>query len=205
VTSSEISPGKTLFFGDSITVGEGLPDPGEERWTALVAKAQGRIELNEGKGGRPASALDEFRAVLLAHRKDVEIDRLVLALGGNDARDDALDIARQVARNVGEMIDLARRETPSWDVIICGPYDVNRDYLQRKEIAALRERNLQAIDWSLRALALAEKCEFIHFLGVLPPESLIADGVHPDAGGHSALASAFLTAIRSQSSSQPVH
>jgi lysophospholipase L1-like esterase len=197
MTPSKLSPCKTLYFGDSITIGEGLLGPSEERWTALVAKAQGRAEVNEGKGGRPASALDDFHAVFSVHRKDIEIDRLVLALGGNDSRDDAPNIAEQVARNVGEMIDWSRRETPSWEVIICGPYNVNREYLQRKDISDLRERNLRAIDGSLRALAQSKKCVFIPFLNVLPPESLIGDGVHPAASGHSALAATFLAAIPS--------
>jgi acyl-CoA thioesterase-1 len=185
-------PIKSLFFGDSITVGQGLIHPESERWTARVAKAQGCVEINEGKGGRPSSALDEFRVALDKWKGDAGITRLVLALGGNDARDTAPDVAERVARNVGQMIDLARQAAPAWEIVICGPYNINRDQLQKKEIADLREKNLQAIGPALQMLAKAKRCPYVAFYGVIPPGSLTADGVHPDAAGHAALATAFL-------------
>jgi len=185
---------KTLFFGDSITVGEGLLHPNEERWTALVARAQACAEINEGKGGRPASALEEFRAALKTHRTDAAINRLVIALGGNDARSPEPDIAAQVARNVGEMVDLTRATAPSWAVIICGPYNINRAHLQNKAIADLRKMNLVAINSALRTLAEAKGCPYVKYLGVVPSETLTSDGVHPAAPGHAAIGAAFLAA-----------
>jgi len=194
---------KTLFFGDSITVGEGLSRPEEERWTALVSVAQAWAEVNEGKGGRPSSAWDEFCAVFDARKSDPDINRFVVALGGNDARDPAPDIAAQVARNVGRMIDHARQEAPAWAILVGGPYNINRLHLQKKEIADLREKNLLAIEATLRALARAKRCPFVPFLGAIPPGSLTADGVHPDTAGHRALASIFLASFSSTLSSKP--
>ena len=185
---------KTLFFGDSNTVGEGLSDAPVERWASRVARAQDHVEINEGQGGRPASALADFERALAAHKSDAMIVRLVIALGGNDARDDAPDIAAQVKTNVGRMIHLAGQEKPAWKIVICSPSNINREHLQRKEIADLREKNLLAIRSALRELAGDKGCPFVDFLGVLPPTSLTADGVHPDAAGHAALAAAFLTA-----------
>jgi lysophospholipase L1-like esterase len=104
-------------------------------------------------------------------------------------------IAERVSRNDGQMIDLARRAAPGWEIVVCGPYNINRDHLQRKEIADLREKNLQAIGPALKALTKAKGCRFIDFQGVIPPGSLTADGVHPDAAGHAALAAAFLAAF----------
>ena len=189
---------KTLFFGDSITVGEGLLRPEEERWTALVAAARGWTEVNEGRGGRPSSAWDEFCAVFEARKSDPDIDRFVVALGGNDARDAAPDIAVQVARNVGRMIDRVRQEAPAWAIVVGGPYNINRLHLQKKEIADLREKNLLAIEGTVRAMTQAKGCPFVPFLGAIPPEALTADGVHPDAAGHLALAFIFLASFHSQ-------
>ena len=155
----------------------------------------GATEINEGKGGRPSSALDEFRAVLENHRVEPEIDRFVVALGGNDARSPEPGIAAQVARNVGEMIDLVRSGATAWKIIVCGPCNINRAHLQNKAIADLREKNLLEIDSALQALADRKECPFVKFLGVIPHESLSVDGVHPGATGHVALAATFLASL----------
>jgi len=181
-----------LFFGDSITVGQGLARPETERWSARVAAARGVGEINEGRGGRPASALAEFRTVLDGRRDETGITALVLALGANDAREEAADIAVTTARHVAALIDWTREAAPHWNITVCSPYGINRACLQRQEIAALRERNLVAIGAALREMAETRACLYVDFEGVLPLGSLVADGVHPDASGHEALATAFL-------------
>jgi acyl-CoA thioesterase-1 len=193
-------PTKSLFFGDSNTLGEGLLDPHIDRWTARVARAGGHVELNEGKGGRPSSALEDFCSVLETWKNDTEVSCLAIALGGNDARDAAPDVGEKVARNVGLMIDLARRDAPTWEIVLCGPCNISRDHLEKKDIADLREKNLLMIRAALRALSGIKGCLFVDFLGIVPTSSLTADGVHPDAAGHMALACHFLASFPSKSS-----
>ncbi|SDU05265.1 acyl-CoA thioesterase-1 [Verrucomicrobium sp. GAS474] len=190
-----MSKSTILFFGDSITVGQELAAPGIERWSSRVATAFDAVEINEGRGGRPASALDEFRAILAGAKEG--ITHLVIALGSNDARENVPAIAAEVAANVATQIGLARAAFPAWKIVVCGPYDIHAAYLERQDIAAYRGRNLEAIGSALRAMAAAEGVPFVDFAGVLPPRSLTHDGVHPDASGHAALASAFLAQLPS--------
>jgi len=189
---------KTLFLGDSITVGEGLHHPETERWTALVSKANGWVEINAGKGGRPSSAMAEIKAIIEHHQADPGITRLVIALGANDARNPSPDIAEQVVHNLGQTIDLAHAAAPGWAIILCSVYNINRDHLANKAIADVRERNLKAINAAVQKLATDRHLPFVEYLGVLPPDSLTADGVHPDAAGHAALAKIFLSTIPSK-------
>ena len=186
---------KTLFIGDSITLGQGTHQPGTERWTALVSKASGWVEINEGKGGRPSSAMAEIKAIIEKHKSDSGITRLVIALGANDSREPSPDIAEQVAHNLAETIDLAHAAAPGWQITLCGPYNVNREHLANKEVAQYRERNLVAIDAAVKKLAADRHLPFVEYLGVIPPTSLTVDGVHPDAAGYAAVAKTFLSSI----------
>ena len=186
---------KTLFIGDSITLGQGAHHPETERWTALVSKAQGWVEINEGKGGRPSSAMAEIKAIIEKRKSDPGITRLVIALGANDSRDPSPNIAEQVVHHLGETIDLAHAVAPGWQIILCGPYNVNREHLANKEVAQYREQNLTAIDAAVKKLAADRHLPFVEYLGVIPPGSLTVDGVHPDPAGYAAVAKIFLSSI----------
>ena len=192
MTSATRSHSKVLYFGDSITVGERLIHPEVERWMARASATLGVLELNEGRGGRPSSALDEFRTILDASSGNPQIVQLVIALGANDARSDAPDVAATTAKNVRQIIEWTRIAAPTWNIVVCSPYNINRAYLERKEIADLRERNLLEIGKALQKVAEKNGCRYVDFLKSLPPESLTEDGVHPNTLGHAALAATFI-------------
>jgi len=180
---------KVLFFGDSITAGQGVTPA--ERWTSLVAaRSHGAFtELNEGKGGRPTSAIDEFSAAVEKYREDPAVAVLVIALGANDARDTSPDCVAQATGNLAKMIAIARERAPRWRIAVCTPYNINLAALgPTHAIGPLRERNLIGMRQAFQVLALKERCSVIDLYGVIPPASQTHDGVHPDPAGHAAIA-----------------
>jgi acyl-CoA thioesterase-1 len=188
-TPGQATPVKILFFGDSITKGKGVP--ADQRWTSLVAAhSNGNLaEINEGKGGRPASAVGEFARAVEKYSSDPEISVLVIALGTNDARDTSPDCVVKTTNYIAQMITLARAKAPQWRVVICAPYNINKDALKEShDIGPTREQNLIGMETAFKDLAARENCGFIDLYGLIPLSSLTVDGVHPDAAGHAAIA-----------------
>ncbi|PAW75802.1 MAG: hypothetical protein B9S32_17230 [Verrucomicrobia bacterium Tous-C9LFEB] len=178
---------KILFFGDSITWGQGLAHSEKERWSARLSSRSGFVEVNEGKPGRPASALDEFDVALDRHHLDQDIHWLFLALGANDARDTGMDCVENTVAHIASLIARTQKKAPQWKIVLCSPYNIAKSHLERQEIAESRERNLLAMRAAYRALAEREGVGFIDFYGSIPSDSLRADGVHPNAEGHLAI------------------
>ncbi|HEX4083996.1 MAG TPA: SGNH/GDSL hydrolase family protein [Chthoniobacteraceae bacterium] len=189
MTRAEAMPLKVLFFGDSITKGQGVT--ADQRWTALVAAhSHGAfVEVNEGKPGRPAAAVGEFSKMLEEYPANSGISVLVIALGTNDSRDTSPNCVRKTAAYLSKMVTMARTREPGWKIVICAPYNINKDALKKsRSIGPIRERNLIGMGKAFKELASREGCGFIDFYGVIPPASLTVDGVHPDAAGHAAIA-----------------
>jgi len=188
-TSGQAAPVKVLFFGDSITKGKGVPP--DQRWTALAAaQSHGAfVEINEGKFGRPAAAVNEFSKAVEKYKGDSAIAVLVIALGTNDSRDKAPNCVEKTTNSIAKEIGIARAQAPQWRIVICAPYNINTDALKESHaIGPMREQNLIGMSKAFKDLAARESCGFIDFYGVIPPSSLIVDGVHPDATGHAAIA-----------------
>ena len=158
-----------LYFGDSITAGFNLPP--EAVWPSLVEKAsQGTFRaINEG---------------------------LVIALGGNDARDISGNCVPNALKNIREMIALTRAARPGIPILLVGPTNINKDCLgPTKPIANERDQNLRDLNAAYEKLAWELSCYFVSLYGVIPPDSLAVDGVHPDAEGNRPLAAKMLDVL----------
>jgi acyl-CoA thioesterase-1 len=189
-----------VVYGDSITAGELLENP-DERWTSLVqAQVRSTLQIiNEGKGGRPTDSLLEFEAML---KRQPEMDLLVIALGGNDARLDLSD--RCVPNAVANLKTMMRRARETFgkqldkqlSILLVAPTNINKDALgPSRPIGQEREANLIALNAAYPQLAESENCAFVSTYGVVPGSSLQHDGVHPDAVGHAEIARVMLPAI----------
>jgi acyl-CoA thioesterase-1 len=99
--------------------------------------------------------------------------------------------------NVRAMVDRGRRAYGAGlRVLLVGPPNLRKDALgPTKPIADQRDAKLRELGSAFEALAKELGCEFVGLYGVVPPESLTKDGVHPDAGGNAAIAKAMLSAL----------
>lgn len=179
-----------VVFGDSIAEGGALPkDQRAKAWVNVVqAESGGRLALvNEGKGGRPTDSVKEFDA-MLARRPHADV--LVIALGINDSRDVTDACVPKAVANVRAMVDRGRRAYgPGVRVLLVGPPNIRKDALgPTKPIADQREAKVRELGAAFEALAKEVGGEFVSLYGVVPPESLTKDGVHPDAAGNAAIA-----------------
>ena len=189
------SPKIVVIYGDSITTGELLKDK-QERWASQVeSQAGGALQvINEGKGGRPTNSLGDFEAMM---KRRSRMDALVIALGGNDARDVSGRCVPNALRNVKTMVVRARESYgAALPILLVAPTNIRKDALgPSKPIANEREANLIALNDAYPILAKEQNCAFVSTYDVVPHESLKVDGVHPDAFGHAEIAKVMLPAI----------
>lgn len=183
-----------VVFGDSITEGNSLPDKERSNaWVPLVERlSQGPLKLiNEGQGGRPTNSVAEFVAMLKRHSR---MDLLVLALGANDARDISGHCVSNAIAHLRNMIDKARQAFgPTLQILLVAPTNIRKDALgPTREIGNERDANLRALAIAYETLAMEENCAFTSLYGLIPPECLTRDGVHPDSRGHALIATAIL-------------
>lgn len=193
----EAGPQRVLCFGDSITQGGALPVAEKTSlWLLQVEKkADGKLRLlNEGKGGRPTNSVEEFRAALKKH--DGAFDELLISLGTNDSRDITDKCVPEAVKNIRQMITMAREKVPNLRVLLVGPPNINKNALgPTKPIANEREQKLKDLNAAFEQLAKDEKCDFVSLFGAVPDESLLRDGVHPDAKGNTAIAAVIYGAL----------
>lgn len=200
------SPKTVLVFGDSITEAKDLPENERDRaWVCLVEKnSGGRVKtINEGKGGRPTSALREFEEMLQRHPRP---DLFVIALGGNDARDTTCSCVPNAFSNLRIMIERSREAYGSdLPILLVAPTNIRKDCLgPSRPIADEREENLVALGAAIKVLADESGCHFVSTYNSIPPASLAIDGVHPDKAGHAAIAAIMLPAVLSASGADAV-
>lgn len=190
-------PKVVVVFGDSITEGAKLAaDELSRLWVQQVeAKSKGTLRMvNEGKGGRPTDSLREFDEML---KRQPKADLLIIALGGNDARDTSGKCVPNALNNLKAMIKRGRETYGAkLPVLLVAPTNIRKDTLgPSKPIADQREANLRALNAACPELAKTENCAFVSLYGVLPKAGLRLDGVHPDAAGHDEIAKVMLPAI----------
>ncbi len=91
------------------------------------------------------------------------------------------------------MIQRARQCYGPWvKVLIVGPPNINKSALvATKPIATEREAKLKELGDSFAKLAKELNCDYVSLFGIVPENSMMVDGVHPDAKGHAAIASAL--------------
>ena len=194
-------PARVLCFGDSITEGGALPkDDKPFVWPALVEQASvGALKmLNEGKGGRPTASVVDFERALAKHVEAGGVDVVMIALGTNDSRDVTDACVPTAVANVRKMIDHARRTLgPESELLLVGPPNLNKDALgPTKPIADQRDRKLRDLNDAFKSLAADTRCAFVSLYGVVPPECMKKDGVHPDKAGNELIAKSVLNALR---------
>ncbi len=169
-----------VFFGDSLTFGYGLDDPGAEAYPALIQKKIAEAHLNyrvvnAGLSGETTAG--GLRRVDWVLRQPIDV--FVLALGGNDG---LRGLAPAVtAENLKAIVGHVRAKYPAAKIVLAGmqmPPSMGPDYA----------RDFGAI---FPALAREEHLTLIPFLleGVGGREDLNqADRIHPTAAGHEVVA-----------------
>jgi len=188
------APLTIVVFGDSLTEGNML-EAGERGrlWVTLVQEeSKGKLALvNEGKGGRPTNSVDEFRGMLGRH---AQMGGLIIALGTNDSRDIKDDCVPKAVANIRAMITAAREAYgATLPILLVGPANIRKDALgPTRPIADQRDAKLRELGAAYEKLAKEMNCSFVSLYGVVPPESLSKDGVHPDGAGNEAMAKVLL-------------
>lgn len=183
-----------LVFGDSLAAGNMLPAADREHlWVRRAARdSGGRLTpINEGKGGRPTGSVADFKAALARHPGATA---LAIMLGTNDSRDTSAQCVAKATANITAMIEHARAvRGADFSILLIAPPNINKDALgPSKPIASEREANLRNLADAYRALSEKHNTRFATLHGILPPETLAKDGVHPDARGNDLIAAALL-------------
>ena len=173
-------PKTIVFFGDSLTAGLGLAEPGEQAFPALIQKKIDAAHLawrvvNAGLSGETTSG--GLRRIDWVLRQP--IDLIVLELGGNDGLRGIEPAVSQ--RNLQGIIDRVRAKNPATKIVLAGmllPPSVGAEYVH--DFAAMYP-----------ALAEQNHLALVPFLleGVGGEEGLNQrDGIHPTAAGHEIVA-----------------
>jgi acyl-CoA thioesterase-1 len=168
-------PRTIVFFGDSLTAGLGLPDPGTQSYPALIQK---RIDaghlpwrvVNAGLSGETSAG--GLRRVDWFLRQRVDV--FVLELGANDGlRGTPPEVTRE---NLQAIIDKVRSSWPEAKIVLAGmrmPPSMGLDYAE-------------AFHSVYPALATKNELTLVPFLleGVAErPEMNQGDGIHPNVPG----------------------
>jgi acyl-CoA thioesterase-1 len=164
-----------IFFGDSLTAGLGLSDPGTQSFPAQIQRKIDAAHLpwrvvNAGLSGETSAGGLRRIDWVLNQRMDV----FVLELGANDGlRGTATDVTQA---NLQAIIDRVRSRYPDARIVLAGmrmPPNMGQDYTE----------SFQAI---YATLARRNRIALIPFLleGVAErPELNQADGIHPNPAG----------------------
>jgi acyl-CoA thioesterase-1 len=189
VLSAQAQAGHTLlFFGDSLTAGYGLSDPGSQAYPAVI---QAKIDaarlpwhvVNAGLSGETsAGGLRRLDWVL-----NQKVDVFVLELGANDGlRGTAPSVTEA---NLQAIIERVRFKYPRAAIVLAGmrmPANMGADYAGA----------FQAI---YPALARKDDITLIPFLldGVaMMPDLNQGDGIHPTASGAAIVANGVWKVIQ---------
>ncbi len=174
------APRTVVFFGDSLTAGLGLAEPGEEAFPGLIQKKLAATHqawriVNAGLSGETTSG--GLRRIEWILRQPFDV--LVLELGANDG---LRGIEPAVSRaNLQGIIDRVRAKNPTVKILLTGmqmPPSFGQDYA--RDFATiypeLAEKNhLALVPFLLDSVALQ-------------PELNQRDGMHPTAEGHAIVA-----------------
>lgn len=165
-----------VFFGDSLTAGYGLEDPGAEAYPAVI---QQRIEqehlawkvVNAGLSGETsAGGLHRIDWILRQ-----PVDLFFLALGGNDGLR-GIDPA-VTEKNLDGIIARVRAKYPAARVVVAGmqmPAAMGEDFAQRYRTVfptVAEDNHAVLLPFLLQGVAGR-------------PDLNQADGIHPNIAGH---------------------
>jgi acyl-CoA thioesterase I len=177
-----------VFFGDSLTAGYGLGDPGTEAYPALL---QQKIEaaglnwrvVNAGLSGETtAGGLRRVDWILRQH-----VDIFVLALGANDG---LRGVNPAVSRtNLQQIIERVRAKYPQAKIVLAGmqmPREMGDDYIREFQAmypAIAKEHDLTLIPFLLEGVG--GQREFNQ-----------PDRIHPNTEGHTVIAETVWKRLR---------
>jgi len=178
-----------LFFGDSLTAGYGLDDPATQAYPAVIQQKIRAAGLdwqvvNAGLSGETSAG--GLRRVDWVLRQ--RVDCFVLELGGNDGLRGIPPATTEA--NLQAIIDRVRAKAPAARIVLVGieaPPNMGEDFT----------RALAAI---FPVLAARNHLPLVPFLlaGVAGRPGLNqADGIHPTAKGHVAVAETVWAVLKS--------
>lgn len=177
-----------VFFGDSLTAGYGLDNPGEDAYPALIQK---RIDaqnlpwriVNAGLSGETSSG--GLRRVDWVLRQPADI--FVLALGANDG---LRGISPELTRsNLEQILQRVRAKYPQAKLVVTGmqmPPAFGADYARRFEAmfpAVAEKHDATLVPFLLEGVG-----------GM--PEFNLGDRIHPNEAGHERLAKNVWSKLR---------
>jgi acyl-CoA thioesterase-1 len=170
-----------LAFGDSITRGLGVPAESAypARLEALLKRVDSRaIVVNRGVGGETtAEGLARFASVLAAERPG-----FVLIMEGTNSP--------EASDNVNNLREMVRRAKANKTVPLVGAVPPQFGELEFKN------RLIAALNGRIAGMAAGEDVTFVDTFTPLNRSDLFrADGLHPNADGHSILAEVWFGAI----------
>ena len=198
---------RIVCFGDSNTWGHVAITGGRydenTRWTGRLQNllGDGWIVVEEGQRGRTTVWDDPVEQRMAGHKylwpcldSHAPVDLLIIMLGTNDTKPYFGVPARSIADGAGRLVDIARkcnfgREDKAPKVLLISPIRLmpQTDYphLFGQEAAA----KSQLFSQEFARVADSFGCYFLDAAEFAGPDP--ADGVHLDAAGHGALASAI--------------
>ena len=191
----EASTPKAAFIGDSITAGYGASSE-QKRWTSLVSQKMGWIEHNFGRGGtgylatssRQGCGLD-FCPNYLGMLNDVvssDPDIVVVAGGANDMTE-FVSNRGLVSRAIIDTFNEVRKRLPNARIIAVGPF--------ARDITS----SVIAFDLVVQDAARAIGGEYVSMIApnpVLQQSMFIADGVHANDSGQTAIADRITSVLQ---------
>ena len=190
------SPVRIACLGDSITAGMLVRK--EDCWVSRVAKALGKkAEVgNFGvsarcllfKGDRPITREKAYRDALA-----FKPGMLLIGLGTNDSKEVNWRHKTDVADNYKEVIGEFRKENPRLKVYCLLPIPSQED----REGGISSERISREVIPLIRQVAKSTNSRVIDLNKVMKDkESLLVDGVHPNAEGHALMAEHILLVLK---------
>ena len=186
--SAAAPPHTIVLFGDSLTAGYGLADPGAESYPALLQQKINAAGLdwrvvNAGLSGETSAA--GLRRVDWILRQPVGL--FVLALGANDG---LRGIDPAVTRaNLQAILDRVRAKYPAARIVVAGmqmPPSMGEDFTRR----------FQAIFPAVAEKSGATLLPFLLERVGGDPELNQADRIHPNAAGHAIVADTVWKTLR---------
>jgi lysophospholipase L1-like esterase len=206
---------RMVYFGDSITGGEGASD-NAHKWTTIVTNARGYTSaIVEGIDGTPLqntnqNTVDTIGGAVDDNGRDTYTSRVcahlakyaVILYGLNDLRlDDAAFSSANFQTDLGELVDgLTASGIPADNIVIGSPpYVPEASYALYDPWDAGSRVKHAAYSAACAAVAATKHTRYADVYGYMTNQggdSLIGvDGIHPNDSGHAAIAAALLLAL----------
>lgn len=178
-------PPSAAFLGDSYTTGVGASHR-YKRWSTLVAKEMGWIELNYGLGGTNFATGGELKTgrpytERLTDLKISNPDVVIVSSAGNTLKTDQMPGITKTFKEIREALPDAR-------IVALSPFHGAGDYPDAlADFGEDIKAGVEAVD--------GEYLDIGHPLRD-HPELIVEDGIHPDDTGYAILADAVVDALR---------